>query len=513
MPIRTGPSRTGPTPSRVTQHSGRTSTWTDTGITKGDSSSDLCPTTYGTSRIDRFGCLDSDNDGYSNPTIGWSTTLGADAQLSPTPPSGWTPDEDGFGDNPLGSDSDECPGVSGQSRNDRRGCPDSDGDGWSDPEENWTVSEGADAIPDLAGQHSDIDMDGYGDNPTGPSADACVTTPGSSMVDRYGCPDMDDDGVSDQNDKFPGDSTRWYDSDNDGFDDLLDDCPTAFGSSTIDRVGCYDQDSDGYSSQDVSWSISDGADALPLSPTQWSDMDQDGYGTTWMGWTRTTARGAPLPVDDRGCSDFQRDTDGDGLSDDRDPCVNQSLNLCFNAVTGSGGKDQVVNTIALYAAISILSAAIVLRTVTRSLSNKSKPNITHGNYRYRREDQLSTRGGMADVWICVREDNGEEFIWKEAKDGGRNNPLIKTNKNLENEKEALESLYENPNFTSEAIPKYEAFGSYRNGMSTVNVLVMEYVKGLNLEEYMEVRKASGRSRGPREDETDLRAARRNGGPV
>ena len=59
---------------------------------------------------------------------------------------------------------DDCPGVDGDSRHDRTGCPDSDGDGWSDPDANWTVDDGADAFVKEVTQWADSDGDGYGDN-------------------------------------------------------------------------------------------------------------------------------------------------------------------------------------------------------------------------------------------------------------------------------------------------------------------------------------------------------------
>ena len=37
--------------------------------------------------------------------------------------------------------------ASGDSTEDRIGCLDSDGDGWSDADENWTIAMGADAFP------------------------------------------------------------------------------------------------------------------------------------------------------------------------------------------------------------------------------------------------------------------------------------------------------------------------------------------------------------------------------
>ena len=77
-------------------------------------------------------------------------------------------DGDGYGDNPVGLDYDEFP---------------------FDPT-----------------QSSDLDADGYGDNLGGTRGDACITTPGTSTEDRFGCIDSDGDGWSDAGDGFP---TRW----------------------------------------------------------------------------------------------------------------------------------------------------------------------------------------------------------------------------------------------------------------------------------------------------------------
>ena len=43
---------------------------------------------------------------------------------------------------------DDCPTVAGSSTEDRQGCPDSDGDGWSNPDDLWSIEDGADAFPD-----------------------------------------------------------------------------------------------------------------------------------------------------------------------------------------------------------------------------------------------------------------------------------------------------------------------------------------------------------------------------
>ena len=80
---------------------------------------------------------------------------------------------------------------------DRNGCPDSDSDGVSDPDATWTVLHGADAFPSDATQSADTDGDGYGDNASGTNPDGCPTQYGDSTIDRIGCPDSDGDGISD----------------------------------------------------------------------------------------------------------------------------------------------------------------------------------------------------------------------------------------------------------------------------------------------------------------------------
>ena len=45
------------------------------------------------------------------------------------------------------------------------------------------------------------------------------------------------------------------DSDGDGVDDSLDDCPWAYGTSTVDRDGCPDKDGDGTSDFNDGWAI------------------------------------------------------------------------------------------------------------------------------------------------------------------------------------------------------------------------------------------------------------------
>lgn len=106
---------------------------------------------------------------------------------------------------------------------------DSDGDGFTDD---------VDAFPLDSTQWSDVDGDGYGDNPGGNSSDAFPDNPNEWN-------DTDDDGVGDNEDAFPLDFTQWSDFDGDGYGD--------------DPEGNF-------------------SDALPMNPTQWEDRDGDGYG-------------------------------------------------------------------------------------------------------------------------------------------------------------------------------------------------------------------------------------------
>ena len=135
--------------------------------------------------------------------------------------------------------------ASGDSTEDRIGCLDSDGDGWSDA---------GDALPDDSTQHLDADMDGYGDSMSGNLPDSCPGLYGLSSTERYGCPDSDSDGWDDGLDLFPEDDRFWSDADGDGYPDqvgtnLSDDCPEVAGESNQDRMGCPDADGDGWSDE------------------------------------------------------------------------------------------------------------------------------------------------------------------------------------------------------------------------------------------------------------------------
>ena len=204
-------------------------------------------------------------------------------------------DLDGYGDAVLGYQPDACQLVAGNSTEDVFGCPDADGDGWSN---------GGDSYPIEPSQHADSDYDGFGDNSTGFRGDACPATYGLSFRDAFGCPDADADGWSNTDDAFPNDASQWNDTDGDGYGDQLigfqgDACPATVGLSTKDRFGCTDTDLDGWS---------DAGDAFPNEATQWSDRDFDGYGDN-------QSAGANLSDAFPGDTTQWNDTDGDGHGD------------------------------------------------------------------------------------------------------------------------------------------------------------------------------------------------------
>lgn len=164
----------------------------------GDGIVDDCPTTFGESTIDRNGCADIDEDGVSNLNDLWA--------LDPT--QALDTDGDSFGDNPLGTDGDQCPdvpGVAGGEGGD--GCPaaivDADGDGVVDADDDCPDTPdgtivGADGC-EIDDSIDDSDNDGNdGDTNTG---DDNITTPVDGTDDDSGDGTVDNsDDASDLND-------------------------------------------------------------------------------------------------------------------------------------------------------------------------------------------------------------------------------------------------------------------------------------------------------------------------
>ena len=226
---------------------------------------------------------DSDLDGYGDFTDAF-----------PNNPEQWVDsDGDGYGDNQGFNTSDSCPYAFGTSYLGNLGCSDIDNDGWDDD---------TDLFPHDSTQVFDEDGDGYGDNTSGNLGDDCPNTFGTSTKDSRGCQDSDFDGFSDDNDTYPNDATQWADSDGDGYGDNPlgvngDGCPNLEGNSTRDLIGCPDFDADGYP---------DLTDDLPFDPTQWEDLDGDGYGDNVLAENYDLFKFDPTQ---------QKDTDGDGYGD------------------------------------------------------------------------------------------------------------------------------------------------------------------------------------------------------
>jgi hypothetical protein len=279
-------------------------------------------------------------DSWCNDAVQYTLTASIDSGDRDT-------DEDGFIDS-----EDDCDITPGTSIYDRKGCIDTDSDGYSNPEIGWSTNNGADAFENEASQWQDSDNDGYGDNVDGYQGDFCPYKRGYSFSDRFGCLDNDGDGYSDADpggldgitewfahplglgDAFPYDSTQWTDTDDDGFGDNWEDsdwnqthqawgigqwlvnatdpdaCPFITGYSSSDRFGCSDSDGDSYSDGDLNWTVENGSDAFPSEPSQWNDRDYDGWGDN-------QTFGA-LFIDDFPDNPTQwRDTDQDGWGDNR----------------------------------------------------------------------------------------------------------------------------------------------------------------------------------------------------
>ena len=147
---------------------------------------------------------------------------------------------------------------------------DEDNDGYNTTDQGDGV---VDAFPSEGTQWDDSDNDGYGDNPAPAfEPDACVLVAGSSTEDRFGCPDADGDGWSDDGDEYPADPLQWADSDGDGYGDN------------------YYFDVNG-----AQLHMNQSGDAFPNDVTQWNDTDGDGYGDNYVNATWDDFRGENWP--------------------------------------------------------------------------------------------------------------------------------------------------------------------------------------------------------------------------
>ena len=191
----------------------------------------------------------------------------------PTIKSQWLDsDYDGYGDNQSGLDPDSCRIVAGNSTADRFGCPDSDGDGWSDLN---------DEMPLDPTEHIDTDSDGIGDG-----ADT----------------DDDNDGVLDDSDDCPAGDLGWTsnsttDYDSDGCQDTGRTPTTTMMAHLILKIHSRKM------RQNKSIPTQTGSATMPIpttTTTRWAmpqtpapPATSNGYPTRRPTTTRTGARTAP----------------------------------------------------------------------------------------------------------------------------------------------------------------------------------------------------------------------------
>ena len=313
---------------------------------------------------------DDDNDGYDD-----------DYDAFPLDPTEWD-DADGDG---IGSNTDT----------------DDDGDGWSDLEEadcltdassafsvpedydgDWVcdivdVDDDNDGVDDdydcapydasissldcngVCGGSSFLDACGVCDGDDSTCADCAGVPNGDAVIDACGvCTndpsscgiDSDGDGVDDDDDAFPDDSTEWSDTDGDGVGDNADTDDDDDGWSDQDEVVCgselldsgsvpADSDADGecdaLDPDDDDDGVVDSDDAFPSNPTEWADTDGDGIGNNadgdddGDGWGDSTESDcgsdpmngevSPKDIDgDGACNILDPDDDGDGVADEDD---------------------------------------------------------------------------------------------------------------------------------------------------------------------------------------------------
>ena len=129
-----------------------------------------------------------------------------------------------------------------------------------------------------------------------------------------------------------------YDSDGDGIPNSSDDCPQAYGDSTIDLTGCPDNDGDGYSNS---------GDAFPNDPSQFSDYDNDGCGDNPAG-----VNPDQFPYDATQCTDADSDGYGDNINGNN-PDYFPSDSSQWNDTDGDGYGDNPLVTIPMSVRMSM----------------------------------------------------------------------------------------------------------------------------------------------------------------
>ena len=273
---------------------------------------DRCPSGIGesdgwrsttTTDGDQDGCRDDDedddddNDGILDQhdlcaeSYGWVSTPSADYDYDGCHDTDEDEDDDNDGVNDV---DDSCPvGRKGWYSNsysdwDKDGCSDLDEDDNDDNDDhadeddacekgfrNWISNSTTDWDNDGCQderEDEDDDNDGVDDvNITGDQLDRCPQTPlNSTDVDAFGC------------------AAIQRDSDNDGVNDLLDQCEGTPQGLQVNGVGCADIDDDG---------VFANVDTCADSPDRWS-VDANGCAVVQLpvGWTSASSLNGPMQV-------------------------------------------------------------------------------------------------------------------------------------------------------------------------------------------------------------------------
>ena len=277
-------------------------------------------------------------------------------------------DLDGDG---VPNSNDDCENDAGTSTQDLNGCPDDDGDGYSNA---------ADAFPNDVNEWMDSDGDGVGDNSDAFPNDATETTDsdGDGVGDNsdafpmnaFEQLDSDGDGVGDNGDEFPNDASETKDTDGDGVGDNADMFPmNAFeqfdsdGDGTGDNSDAFPNDATESVDSDGD-GVGDNSDAFPNDGTESVDSDGDGVGDNSDAFPNDSNRSADTDgdgvddtmddcpesnqtdlVDESGCV-IEIDSDGDGVEDEYDQCPEENataLDLngdgCLDDSDGDGVLD------------------------------------------------------------------------------------------------------------------------------------------------------------------------------
>ena len=380
-----------------------------------------------------------------------TTPGGTNGDRFPNDATQWSDaDNDGYGDNFVDVDgdgvsegkSDVCPQVYGESSvASSRGCPDSDGDGYTDPD---------DAFPDQPLQWADQDGDGFGDNTQFTDGDRCIDVYGKSTENgMLGCPDSDGDGHADPfgdfvanpdctgADAFPDDPLQWCDKDGDGVGDnyqvtnktVIDEDNPGLMIEICDHIGdafpndvtqSSDIDCDGRG--DNSTGIA--PDAFPLRKSQQDDNDGDGYGNniTNGAYQSDECRNeyGTSTIDRFGCPD----SDDDGMSDLNDPCIwdpaistgipgqvecsiTENPNKADEGETVAEVESKSSNTM-LYAMggiIAFMLAAILVAMLARQASRNKM--MRERAIERKAEEQLMDEDERREQWIDYYVANGD----------------------------------------------------------------------------------------------------------